>query len=315
MPIRYSRAPIRRKRKDSSALQGGILKDIKVIHLPISRWLTFFGKWAFVIKEIANFPPAHLLKNCTMKKTMFPNHMKFLFIAMLALSFNTISFAKHKVLVFSKTAGYHHKSIDAGIKAIQQLGVQYKFAVDTTTDSTRFVYNNLKKYDVVIFLNTTGNVLNDEQQKAFQQYIQAGGGFVGVHAATDTEFDWPWYGNLVGAYFVNHPKIQDATLIISDSTHPATKHLPKQWKRKDEWYNFKSIAGDLQVLITIDESSYNGGTNGAGHPMAWYHNYDGGRAFYTALGHTDESYSDPLFLQHLWGGIQYAMGKGKGSKR
>jgi type 1 glutamine amidotransferase len=204
--------------------------------------------------------------------------------------------------------------IDVGIKAIQDLGVKYKFHVDATTDSTKFVYSNLKKYAAVIFLNTTGDVLNEEQQKAFQQYIQAGGGFVGIHAASDTEYGWPWFGNLVGAYFVKHPKIQEAVLIINDSTNIATKHLPRPWKRTDEWYNFKFMATDLHVLISIDESSYTGGTNGASHYMAWYHNYDGGRAFYTGLGHTDESYADPLYLQHLWGGIQYAMGKVKGMK-
>jgi type 1 glutamine amidotransferase len=223
--------------------------------------------------------------------------------------------AKNKVLVFSKTAGYHHQSIDAGIKAIQQLGAQYHFEVDVTTDSTLFTPENLKKYTAVIFLNTTGNVLNDEQQKAFEQYIKAGGGFVGVHAATDTEYDWPWYNQLVGAYFNGHPKIQEAVLHVVDSNNIATKHLPRTWKRTDEWYNFKSMANDLHVLITIDESSYTGGTNGANHPMSWYHNYDGGRAFYTELGHTNESYADPLYLQHLWGGIQYAMGMGRTSKR
>lgn len=218
---------------------------------------------------------------------------------------------KDKVLVFSKTAGFHHKSIDVGVKAIQDLGVKYNFEVDATTDSTMFEYSNLKKYAAVIFLNTTGNVLSDEEQKAFEQYIKAGGGFVGIHSATDTEYDWPWYGNLVGAYFVKHPKIQEAVLVINDSTNIATKHLPRPWKRTDEWYNFRYVATDLHVLISIDESSYTGGTNGANHYMAWYHNYDGGRAFYTELGHTDESYADPLYLQHLWGGLQYAMGKVK----
>lgn len=248
-----------------------------------------------------------------MKKTL-TSQMKFVFTAALALIV-TAAIAKNKVLVFSKTAGYHHKSIDAGIKAIQQLGAQYNFDVDTTTDSTVFVLNNLKKYAAVLFLNTTGNVLNDEQQNAFRQYIQQGGGFVGVHAASDTEYEWPWYGNLVGAYFVKHPKIQEAVLVINDSTNIATKHLPRPWKRTDEWYNFKFVATDLQVLISIDETSYSGGTNGAKHPMSWYHTVDRGRSFYTALGHTDESYADPLFLQHLWGGIQYAMGKGRTSKR
>jgi type 1 glutamine amidotransferase len=167
----------------------------------------------------------------------------------------------------------------------------------------------LKKYDAVIFLSTTGDVLNDEQQEAFQKFIHSGKGFVGVHAATDTEYDWPWYNQLVGAYFKSHPKQQEAMLNIIDATHASTQHLPAKWKRFDEWYNFKSIQNGLHVLITIDEKSYTGGENGDVHPMAWYHDFDGGRAFYTALGHTNESYADPLYLQHLLAGIQYAINR------
>lgn len=241
-------------------------------------------------------------------------HMKCMLIVVTGLLMCYTTLAKNKVLIFSKTGGYHHKSIDAGIKAIMQLGQQNKFAVDTTTDSTKFTKDYLKQYDAIIFLNTTGDVLNEEQQNAFQQYIQSGGGFVGVHAATDTEFGWQWFGNLVGAYFGNHPKVQEAVVHITDSTTIATKHLPNPWKRTDEWYNFKWIANDLHVLITLDETSYTGGNNGANHPISWYHNFEGGRAFYTGFGHTDETYSDPLFLQHLLGGIQYAMGKAKMAK-
>ena len=219
--------------------------------------------------------------------------------------------AKPKVLIFCKTAGFHHNSIAVGIPAIIKLGQENNFDVDTTTNSAKFTVANLKQYAAVIFLSTTGDVLNDEQQKAFQQYIHSGHGFVGVHAATDTEYDWPWYGDLVGAYFKGHPKQQEATLHVVDRNIIATKHLPAEWKRFDEWYNFKYIAKGLHVLITIDEKSYTGGENGDNHPMAWYHEYDGGRAFYTELGHTDESYSDLLYLQHLLGGIKYAMGKTK----
>ncbi len=220
--------------------------------------------------------------------------------------------AKQKVLIFCKTAGFHHASIAVGIPAIIKLGQEHNFDVDTTTDATKFIYDNLKQYAAVIFLSTTGDVLNDAQQAEFEKYIRSGGGFVGVHSATDTEYDWAWYGNLVGAYFRNHPSVQQvATLHIVDPNFPATKGLPKEWSRKDEWYNFKWIAPNLHVLITIDEKTYTGGNNGDNHPMSWYHEYDGGRAFYTALGHTDESYSDPLYLGHLLGGIEYAMGNAK----
>jgi len=222
-----------------------------------------------------------------------------------------IAMANPKVLVFSKTAGYHHESIAVAVPAVIKLGKENGFDVDTTTDATKFNTKNLKKYAAVIFLSTTGNVLNQFQQDAFEKYIESGGGFVGVHAATDTEYDWEWYGDLVGAYFKSHPKQQDAVLHIVDNSFIATKHLPAEWKRFDEWYNYKYIANNLHWLITIDEKSYTGGENGDFHPMAWYHEYDGGRAFYTELGHTDESFADPLYLKHLLGGIKYAMGKGK----
>lgn len=215
-----------------------------------------------------------------------------------------------RVLIFSKTAGFYHQSIPKGIQAIQKLGVEFKFDTDTTTDAGQINTENLKKYKAVVFLNTTGDILNNEQQSAFESYIRSGGGFVGVHSATDCEYDWQWYGNLVGAYFASHPQQQEAALKIHDHKHLATKHLPGEWRRKDEWYNFKWVAPNLNVLMSIDETSYQAGKNkmGENHPMSWYHEYDGGRSFYTALGHTDESYTDPMFLQHLLGGIKYAIG-------
>jgi glucose/arabinose dehydrogenase/cytochrome c551/c552 len=218
---------------------------------------------------------------------------------------------KPRILVFGKTADYHHASIPAGMAAIQKLGAENEFDVDTTTDANMFREDTLKKYSAVIFLSTTGNVLNQYQEVAFERYIQAGGGLVGVHAATDTEYDWGWYGRLVGAYFESHPKIQEAVLHVVDSSIAATKGIPVEWKRTDEWYNFKKLSKDVKVLLTIDEKSYEGGKLGDNHPMAWYHEYDGGRAFYTELGHTEESYADPVYLKHLLGGIQYAVGDNK----
>ena len=231
----------------------------------------------------------------------------------LTVLFGLQSFSSHKkqtrILVFSRTLGFHHASIPTGVAAIQKIGKENNMEVDTTTDASFFNSKQLKKYAAVVFLSTTGNVLNDQQQLAFQRYIQNGGGFVGIHAATDTEYDWAWYNQLVGAYFKSHPNQQEAILQIVDPSHISTMHLPKEWKRFDEWYNFKSIQPDLHVLITIDEKSYTGGENGDYHPMAWWHDFDGGRAFYTEFGHTDESYSDPLFIQHVTGGIAYAVNK------
>jgi len=208
--------------------------------------------------------------------------------------------------------GFHHASIPVGIDAIIKLGQENGFDVDTTTNSDKFNDDTLKQYSAVIFLSTTGHVLDYRQRAAFERYIQAGGGFVGVHAATDTEYDWGWYGRLVGAYFNGHPKPQEAKFIIKDRNFPATKFFKDTvWTRTDELYNFKKINPDIHVLVTIDEKSYEGGTNGAFHPMSWYHDYDGGRSFYTEMGHTDESYSEPLYLKHLLGGIEYAMGDNK----
>lgn len=213
-----------------------------------------------------------------------------------------------RILVFSKTAGFRHSSIKAGKEALLKMGAENKWVVDTTEDAAYFTGNTLKQYDAVVFLNTTGNILNDEQQTAFEKYIQSGKGFAGIHAATDTEYDWPWYCKLAGANFSSHPKQQNAVLHVTDSTHPSTRHLPRTWQRFDEWYNFKNRNTDVHVLLTIDEKSYEGGTNGDNHPMSWYHAFDGGKAFYTALGHTDASYTEANFLQHILGGLNYVMG-------
>ena len=216
-----------------------------------------------------------------------------------------------RVLVFSKTAGYRHSSIDTGKLALLKLGSSNKFIVDTTEDAAKFTEANLKKYAAVVFLNTTGNVLNANQEAAFERFIQAGGGFAGIHSATDTEYDWIWYARLVGANFLSHPKIQPAKIIVTDKENPATKHLPAVWERTDEWYNFKNLNKDVHVLAKIDETSYEGGALGADHPMAWYHEYDGGRSFYTEFGHTEASYADSNYLKHILGGIQYAIGENK----
>ncbi|MEO6723267.1 MAG: ThuA domain-containing protein [Ferruginibacter sp.] len=237
-----------------------------------------------------------------------PLFKKIILSSIIIVSFSFIVQKKQPaVLIFSKTNGYRHESITAGIAAIKKLGEENKFSVDATEDSLAFTDENLAKYKAVIFLSTTQNVLGEEQQKALENFIHKGGGFVGVHAATDCEYNWPWYVKMVGASFLSHPAQQMAKLIVKDKDNPSTKHLPAVWERKDEWYNFKDINPDLHILLTIDETSYTGGKNGDIHPMAWYHDYDGGRAFYTELGHTIESYSDPVYLQHLLGGIRYAM--------
>ncbi len=216
-----------------------------------------------------------------------------------------------RVLVFSKTAAFRHESIGAGIEAIRKLGQKHNFLVDTTENAAQINEENLRHYNVVIFLSTTGDVLNQQQQNDFERFIQAGGGYVGIHAAADTEYDWPWYGKLVGAYFESHPNdpnVKTGTYYTVDKSHPASDSLPDRFERTDEFYSFKNINPEIKVLVKIDEKTYTGGTNGDNHPMAWYHAYDGGRAFYTAMGHTKETFDEPLFLHHLWGGITYALG-------
>ncbi|KXK63623.1 PKD domain-containing protein [Micromonospora rosaria] len=217
----------------------------------------------------------------------------------------------YSILVFSKTAGFRHGSIPAGITAIQQLGAANGFTVDTTEDGAAFTDANLAKYKAVVWLSTTGDVLDAGQQAAFERYIQGGGGYAGVHAASDTEYSWEWYGKLVGAYFANHPANQTATVKVEDHAHDSTEHLPERWERYDEWYNFRSNPrSQVHVLASLDETSYNPGAGAMGHdhPIAWCQEYDGGRAWYTGGGHTNESFAEPEFLEHLLGGIQTAAG-------
>ncbi len=219
---------------------------------------------------------------------------------------------KDRVLVFSKTKGFYHESIPSGIAAIQKLGMTNGFEVDTTKDASRFTTDSLKKYDAIVFMSTTGDVLNADQQAAMEKYMQSGGGYVGVHSAADTEYEWPWYNKLVGAYFKSHPNnpnVRKAVIDVIDKNHASTKALPAKWERTDEWYNYRNINPDLTVIAKLDEKSYEGGENDGNHPIIWYHRYDGGRAFYTGGGHTKESFADPVFMQHLLGGIQYSMGE------
>ncbi|MGP3972390.1 ThuA domain-containing protein, partial [Streptomyces sp. 6N223] len=215
----------------------------------------------------------------------------------------------YDILVFSKTAGFRHDSIPDGIAALQELGAENNFTVTATEDGAAFTTDNLAQYKAVVFLSTTGDVLDTAQQTAFEEYIAAGGAYVGIHSAADTEYDWPFYGELVGAYFASHPEIQAATVTVEDTTHPATAHLPPTWQRTDEWYNYQTSPRDnVQVLASLDETSYTGGTMNGDHPIAWCHEYAGGRSFYTGGGHTSESYTEPEFRAHLLGGIRWAAG-------
>ncbi|MGD1947982.1 MAG: ThuA domain-containing protein [Croceivirga sp.] len=214
------------------------------------------------------------------------------------------------VLVFTKTEGFRHENIEKGVKTLRELGRENGFIVLQTETSEDFNTENLKNFRLVVFLSTTGDVLNDVQQKAFEDYIRNGGAFMGIHAASDTEYDWPWYGKLVGAYFAGHPQgTPTAKINVVDKSHPSTANLSDVWERTDEWYNFKNLNPEVNVLLNLDETSYEGGTNGENHPFAWYHEYDGGRSFFTGGAHTKASFDEPAFRQHLLGAMEWCLGR------
>lgn len=218
------------------------------------------------------------------------------------------------VLVFSKTEGYRHEAIPDGTRALQEIANEQGWQLDTTEDAAMFRDDTLADYDVVVFLMTTGDVLDASQQDAFERFIRKGRGYVGIHSAADTEHEWPWYGKLVGAYFASHAVVQEASYIVEDESHPATRMIPEHWRRLDEHYTFDhSPRGSVSVLMSLDETSFDPGEHAMGdHPIVWHHDYDGGRAFYTALGHTKESYQEPVFRQHLTEAIAWT---GEVSKR
>ncbi len=253
-----------------------------------------------------------------MRKILFRTALlSFLMIA----CFTSCYSQQFKVLLFTKTEGFHHESVHEGVTAVRQLASRNNFAVDWQDNGSIFNEKALANYAAVIFLNTTGNVLNDEQQAAFEKFIQSGKGFVGIHSATDTEYDWPWYTKMVGMMFKIHPQQQTAYLKVEDGNFPGMERFPKKLLWTDEWYEYgERKATDLHFLLSVDEKSYDpnvkwgenvGKGMGSFHPIAWYHNYDGGRAFYTGLGHIPLIYTDQTFLDHLYGGIYWAAtGKG-----
>ncbi|SOD18322.1 ThuA domain-containing protein [Pedobacter xixiisoli] len=217
---------------------------------------------------------------------------------------------KSKVLVFSLTTSFRHKSIKEGIIAIRKLGAENNFEVDTSESVNSFTKENLSQYKTLIFLNPTGsNVFSEQQKLALKGYINDGGGLVGIHAATDFCFEWEWYGKMIGAFFTNHPKVQQAKLIAVNPKDKLMKGLPETWLHTDEWYNFKSFNNDVKVLVKVDETSYQGGTMNNNHPIVWYHEFEGGRVFYTGMGHTPEAYSNKLFLTQLQTAIKWTMRK------
>lgn len=208
-----------------------------------------------------------------------------------------------RLLVYTRTAGYRHDSIPAGVAALRGLD---GYTVDATEDLAVFRPDRLSRYAAIVFLSTSEDVLDEAGRDALKGYMAAGGAWLGIHGASTSEYHWPWFGELVGAWFDQHPPVQDGAMVVEDRDHPATRHLGATWTRRDEWYAFlANPRPHVHVLLTVDEASYTGGTMGADHPLAWCHDRVGGRSFYTALGHTEESYSEPAYLQHLSGALSW----------
>ena len=210
----------------------------------------------------------------------------------------------YSVLVITETKGWVHDSIESGLKLIQNIGNKNNFNVYHSDNSSVITYKNLKEIKTIIFLNTTEEILTDFEQKVMESFIKSGKGFVGVHAAADTEYNWQWYGKLVGAYYRNHPEVMNGKILTIN--HKITNHLDSEWEIEDEWYNFDYVNYDINILLHLDEDSYIGGEHPDYHPITWYHEYDGGRSFYTGLGHTKEVYDDERFIKLLEKGILYA---------
>jgi type 1 glutamine amidotransferase len=226
------------------------------------------------------------------------------------------------VLVFTKNGkGYIHENIPSSIAAFQKLGKDHDFEVDTTTDSGIFSDEKMKTYDAVIFSNTNNDVFDTEEQKvAFMRYIQAGGSFMGIHSAAGTERNWNWFKLLLGATFLRHPPFQSFSVQVINKTHPATKKLSTKWETNDECYYFKEINPDVTFLLFSDISNIKEEKNsknvrpdtfGNRSPAAWCHDFDGGKAWYTALGHSKEDYSNLTYLAHIIEGLKWLVDKNK----
>lgn len=225
---------------------------------------------------------------------------------------SAISGTAPRLLVFTKTAGFRHASIEPALAVLQDRALLSGVEIDATASESAFTTDNLREYDAVVFLSTTGDVLGATGEHALEEFVRAGGGFAGIHSAADTEYGWAWYGELVGAYFESHPPdVRTATLHVADALHPSTSVLPNPWVRDDEWYDFRDVQPGLGVLLEIDETTYKTpaeNPDATPRAIAWRRDFDGGRTFYTALGHTTESWEDEFFVDHVWGGVLWAMG-------
>lgn len=229
----------------------------------------------------------------------------------------TISFAQKKVLIYTHNGkGYVHENIPFSVDALKKICVENGYSSEATDDPGVFTPQNLRNYHCIIFSNTNNEAFEDQSQKdAFVNYIRQGGGFVGIHSASGSERQWPWFWAMLGGKFVRHPKFQKFTIKVVDSSHPATTFLGETWQWEDECYYLNQLNPDIHILLAVDLTSiddpdketYPGKIFGDYFPLAWCHEFDGGRQFYTALGHHPDHYKDPTFLKHLEGGIRWAL--------
>lgn len=244
-------------------------------------------------------------------------HLGFIFFSILLMdcsgknSGNGENQQNEGLLIFTKTTEYRHESIERGVEVVIRLASELGYSSIHTEDSSAFTEENLKKYKAVVFLNTTGDILNKTQQDAFQNFIEGGGGFIGIHSASDTEYEWPWYGKLVGGYFDSHPNDPNVrqAVVRKVQEHYLLDSIPEDWERMDEWYNFKDINPAINILQMLDESTYEGGTMSEDHPITWYHEYEGGRVFYTGMGHTSETFDEEVYRKLIKNALEYVMGK------
>ena len=215
------------------------------------------------------------------------------------------------ILIYSRTDLPHHPSIPVGVGALLQLSSRIGLRAVPTEDPSWFTREEARRIRGVILLNTACDGMSDGQRAGLQATVRSGGGIVAIHAASYFETEWEWYERMIGARFAGHPEPQIATVRVADPSHPATEHMPEAWSHFDEWYNFREVPRGVRILATVDEGSYKGGAHGAHHPVIWCHSFDGGRVFYTALGHTVECFTDEVYLDHVAGAIRWACEGGR----
>ncbi|MFQ3677805.1 MAG: ThuA domain-containing protein [Fimbriimonadaceae bacterium] len=227
--------------------------------------------------------------------------------AVAALAIGSQSAEPLTVLVFTKTAGFRHDSIAAGVESFRRMASERGMRVEFTEDAGAFRADVLRRFRVVVFLNTSGDVLGPAQQSAFETWFRAGRGFVGIHAASDTEYEWPWYGRMLGAYFQSHPPgVHRATVTVERREHPIVSHLPRRFVHTDEWYDFRdNPRARVTVLATVNNRDYPGSTMGTDHPIVWCQEFEGSRSFYSAFGHTDETFRDPRIFEMHWRALNW----------